>query len=157
MFMENEKLTKKIKRVSKVIVCAMAVYLLLNVLNLLPDSGSNTQIIMQAKEQPFWKAALGLIAIAVLIASIIGAFVSALQVMYTLSRNRTPFTNKAADYVRNLGIYFIAIEISSTLFIYLADGRISLDLFWLAGLIMYSFSLVFRYGKDLQQQSDETL
>lgn len=155
--MENEKLTKKIKRVSKVIVCAMAVYMMLNVLNILPDSGTNTQIIMQAKEQPFWKAALGLISIAVLIASVIGAFVSALQVMYTLSRNRTPFTKKAADYVRNLGIYFIAIEIFSTLFIYLADNRISLDLFWLAGLIMYSFSLVFRYGKDLQQQSDETL
>ena len=51
----------------------------------------------------------------------------------------------------------IIIEIGKIICIFIAAREIRVDLFWFAGLVLYAFSLVFRYGKDLQKLSDETL
>jgi hypothetical protein len=49
------------------------------------------------------------------------------------------------------------MEISCAALVFIGTGKIELDLFWLAGLVLYAFSVVFRYGTKLQKESDETL
>ena len=92
-----------------------------------------------------------------IIASVIGVYIQTYRLMSGLSRNSTPFTQKTANIVRDLGIFFIIMEIAGDVFMFIAGGVFNVNFFWLAGLIMYSFSLVFRYGSNLQRESDETL
>ncbi|WP_019680958.1 DUF2975 domain-containing protein [Ruminococcus flavefaciens] len=155
--MDKEKLTKKINKLSKFVVCAMVVYFMLNCCGIWPDTKSGDTVSLDVDKVPFWKASLGIVTIVLIIASVIGVYIQTYRLMSGLSRNSTPFTQKTANIVRDLGIFFIIMEIAGDTFMFIAGGVVNVNFFWLAGLIMYSFSLVFRYGSNLQRESDETL
>ena len=154
--MDKKQLTRKIKRISHISLIAMVVYVVLNTVGFFPAPEKRTyQLIIN--KHPFPENIIGLIAVIVLFFCVIAGFVTALMLLNDLSKKRTPFTLRICNLLRNLGVYFIIIEIAKTVFIFIVSREIRIELFWFAGLVLYAFSLVFRHGKYLQKQSDETL
>lgn len=155
--MDKDKLQKKIKKLCRFTFYAMIFYCILNCCDIWPDSVKQHNVDMEINELPLWKGILVIVSIFFLVLSVVGTFISAVKTMSYLSKGRTPFTKKTANRVRDLGIYFIIMEIACEALVFIGSGKIEPDLFWLAGLILYSFSLIFRYGAKLQRESDETL
>ncbi|MBR1432732.1 AbgT family transporter [Ruminococcus sp.] len=155
--MDKEKLTKKIKKLSRFTFYAMIFYCILNCCDIWPDNVKRHNVDMDINDMPLWKGILSIAAIFFLVVGVVGAFISAMKTMSYLSKGRTPFTKKIANRVRDLGIYFIVMEIACNALVFIGSGKIEPELFWLAGLVLYAFSVVFRYGAKLQKESDETL
>ena len=152
--MDKEQLTRKIQRISRISLIAMVAYGALNIFGMLPEKRS---YIINTKEHSLFENIIGGIAVIAVIFCVIAGFVTAFMLLNELGRRRTPFTRKISNLLRNLGIYMIITEIGKIIFIFIAAREIRVDLFWFAVLVLYAFSLVFRYGKDLQKLSDETL
>ncbi|MCR4639139.1 hypothetical protein [Ruminococcus sp.] len=152
--MDKKQLTRKIQRISRISLIAMVAYGALNIFGMFPEKRS---YIINTKEHSLFENTIGGIAVIAVIFCVIAGFVTAFMLLNELGRRRTPFTLKISNLLRNLGAYMIIIEIGKIICIFIAAREIRVDLFWFAGLVLYAFSLVFRYGKGLQQQSDETL
>lgn len=152
--MDKEILTKKIKRISHISLCAMAVYVVMNVLGFF---SVNRMYMLDFDEHPMPENIIGLIALVAVLFCAIAGFITVFMLLNELSKRRTPFTLKISRLMRDLGIYLIVVEIAKAVFIFIVSRELLIGLFWLAGLIFYAFSLVFRYGKNLQKESDETL
>ncbi|WP_294412021.1 hypothetical protein [uncultured Ruminococcus sp.] len=152
--MDKKQLTRKIQRISRISLIAMVVYGALNIFGMFPEKRS---YIINTKEHSLFENIIGGIAVIAVIFCVIAGFVTAFMLLNELGRRRTPFTHKISNLLRNLGIYMIITEIGKIICIFIAAREIRVDLFWFAGLVLYAFSLVFRYGKDLQKLSDETL
>jgi len=80
-----------------------------------------------------------------------------LQLLFGMSRGASPFTEKVSKAIKNMGVSLIVFELTRALFVYISDESVEIGMLWLAGLVLYAFSLVFRYGTVLQKESDETL
>jgi len=152
--MDKKQLTRKIQRISRISLIAMVAYVALNIFGMFPEKRS---YIINTKEHSLFENIIGGIAVIAVIFCVIAGFVTAFLLLNELGRRRTPFTRKISNLLRNLGAYMIIIEIGKIICIFIAAREIRVDLFWFAGLVLYAFSLVFRYGKDLQKLSDETL
>ena len=152
--MDNDKLTRKIKLISRISLAGMVVYAVMNIMGAFPEKKA---YILNAKEHSLPENIIGGIAVIAVIFCAIAGFITAFMLLGELGRRRTPFTLKISNLMRNLGVYLIILEIAKAVFVFLVSKELMLDLFWFAGLLLYAFSLVFRYGKDLQKQSDETL
>ncbi|MCR4794109.1 MAG: hypothetical protein K5898_02860 [Ruminococcus sp.] len=156
--MKNEELTMKIKRISKISLCIMVIYTAFNLLaGFFPIGAMEPRYSMEFQEHTLFENIISIISILAVVFSIVASFVTIMILLNELGRKRTPFTGKIGCLVRNLGIYMIIFELSKAVFVFIAAHEINIDIFWLLGLLFYAFSLVFRYGKNLQQESDETL
>jgi positive regulator of sigma E activity len=100
---------------------------------------------------------IGIVSMLAVVFCVVAGAITAFMMLNDLSKKRTPFTLRISCLMRNLGIYLIILDIAKAIFIYIAAGEVIVGLFWFAGIIFYAFSLVFRYGKNLQKESDETL
>ena len=104
-----------------------------------------------------YAAVLGFPVSVVMIVALVIAIVAGLQLLFGMSRGASPFTEKISRAIKNMGVSLIVFEVSKTLFMYMYEETIEIGMLWLAGLVLYAFSLVFRYGTVLQKESDETL
>lgn len=152
--MDKKQLTRKIKRISHISLIAMVVYFVLNIVGFFPEKRS---YLLRPEEHSLTGNIIGGISLAAVFFCAIAGFVTAFMLLNDLSKKRTPFTLRICNLLRNLSIYFIIIEITKAVFIFIVSREIRLDLFWFAGLVLYAFSLVFRHGTALQKESDETL
>lgn len=152
--MDKKQLTRKIKRISHISLIAMVVYVVLNIIGFFPEKRS---YMLNFKEHSLPGNITGAISLAAVFFCAVAGFVTAFMLLNDLSKKRTPFTLRICNLLRNLGVYFIIIEIAKAVFIFIVSREIRIELFWFAGLVLYAFSLVFRHGKRLQKQSDETL
>ena len=152
--MDKKQLTRKIKRISHISLIAMVVYVVLNTFGLIPSKRSYE---LNFSEHSLPENIIGGISMAAVVFCAVAEFVSAFMLLNDLSKKRTPFTLRICNLLRNLGVYFIIYEIASAVFVFIVSREIRIELFWFAGLVLYAFSLVFRHGKRLQKQSDETL
>ena len=152
--MDKKQLTRKIKRISHISLIAMVVYVVLNTFGFFPAKRS---YMLNSKEHSLVGNIIGGISLIAVFFCAVAGFVTAFMLLNDLSKKRTPFTLRICNLLRNLGVYFIIIEIAKAVFIFIVSREIRIELFWFAGLVLYAFSLVFRHGKRLQKQSDETL
>ncbi len=91
--------------------------------------------------------------------------VNAFRLLGSLRKDETPFTEANGRYIRNISFVLIAIEpitilcniisnaLAENISVVMSFGGMMLA----AGFVMYCISLAFRYGCELQQESDETL
>lgn len=169
--MENEKYLKKIRT-----ACTAAIPILLAFL-VLPVIGAVTSAVYgfiegwneAASETPSntpeltvvggIKMIFSMISAAVLIVAVVCMVISVIQLFIRLRKSESPFTELSSKKVRNVGIFLMLIDPAYTLFFLLAfdELQITLGLHFSAGILIYCFSLIFKYGAYLQQQSDETL
>lgn len=152
--MDKKQLTRKIKRISHISLIAMVVYVVLNTFGFFPAKRS---YMLNFKEHSLVGNIIGGISLIAVFFCAVAGFVTAFMLLNDLSKKRTPFTLRICNLLCNLGVYFIIIEIAKAVFIFIVSREIRIELFWFAGLVLYAFSLVFRHGKRLQKQSDETL
>lgn len=156
--MDKKQLTRKIQRISRISLIAMVAYGALNIFGMFSGSEVRKDYTLHIDHHNI--LVIDIIYLAAFLAiffSVVAGFVTAFMLLNELGRRRTPFTRKISNLLRNLGAYMIIIEIGKIICIFIAAREIRVDLFWFAGLVLYAFSLVFRYGKDLQKLSDETL
>jgi hypothetical protein len=92
--MDKEKLTKKIKKLSKFTYGAMVIYFLLNCCDIWPEGVKRHNIDMDIKDMSALKAVFAIAALFFLVVSVVGMFISAMKTMSYLSKGRTPFTKK---------------------------------------------------------------
>lgn len=87
------------------------------------------------------------------------ALVFTIRLLLSLRRDISPFTDKNGRRIRNIAISFLLLEPAEHLYSWAVDYYIgSLEgMYFSAGLVLYCVSLVFRYGCELQQESDETI
>lgn len=152
--MDKKQLTRKIKRISHISLITMVVYVVLNTFGFFPAKRS---YMLNSEEHSLVGNIIGGISLIAVFFCAVAGFVTAFMLLNDLSKKRTPFTLRICNLLRNLGVYFIIIEIAKAVFIFIVSREIRIELFWFAGLVLYAFSLVFRHGKRLQKQSDETL
>ncbi len=152
--MDKKQLSRKIKRISHISLIAMVVYVVLDVVGFFPAKRSYE---LNFSEHSLPENIIGGISLIAVVFCAVAEFVSAFMLLNDLSKKRTPFTLRICNLLRNLGVYFIIYEIASAVFVFIVSREIRIELFWFAGLVIYAFSLVFRHGKRLQKQSDETL
>ncbi len=159
--MENTKLTSKIKTISRISVAGVIAYLAIAVYSSFPDAKSGFidgwNSVDDEAEVEVWAALLGFICSAAMITALIITIVAGLQLLFGMSRGASPFTEKSSRVIKNMGVGLIVFELTRAAFLYISEERIELGMLWLAGLVLYAFSLVFRYGTVLQKESDETL
>lgn len=108
---------------------------------------------------PMWKITLVLIVCIAVIAINIVPIVTAIRLLLGVRKADSPFTELNGKRIGTIGICFMLME--PIRFIYSivteAGPDVGSGLAFSAGLVMYCISLIFRYGCELQQESDETL
>lgn len=159
--MENEKLNSKIKNISRISVVGLIAYIGVSAYAMFPSAkkgfidGWNS--VDDEADIAVWAALLGFICAVAMITALIITIVAGLQLLFGMSRGASPFTEKISRAIKNMGVSLIVFEVSKALFMYMYEETIEIGMLWLAGLVLYAFSLVFRYGTVLQKESDETL
>lgn len=93
------------------------------------------------------------------IAIIIISIAYSLKLLMSIRRDKSPFTDKNGKLIRTIGIAFMLMEPVQIILEFLKSGvfTIGSGITFSAGIVMYCISLVFRYGCELQQESDETI
>ena len=161
--MENTKLTSKIKNISRISVVGLIAYIGIAAYAMFPDAkqgfidGWNDYEKNGLDDVSDFAAVLGFPVSVVIIVALIIAIVAGLQLLFGMSKGASPFTEKISRVIKNMGVSLIVFEVSKALFMYMYEETIEIGMLWLAGLVLYAFSLVFRYGTVLQRESDETL
>ncbi len=159
-----KKLTSKetIRRMSLVATFIMAIYLLSPIVDFVRGfiigwnavdtvaTGSSVVMVVQS---------FVMLALAVML------IFTAFRLLGSLRKEETPFTEVNGKRIRNMSFVLIAIEPVTILFNIISNA-LNKEVFVVqsfggmmlaAGFVMYCISLVFRYGCELQQESDETL
>ena len=166
--MNNEKLMKKISTAGKISIAGIILYFVYLIVSFGSDAkngfvsgfrdGWNEYDPEAAADASLGVSdVLGIITAFVLIGVIIFTVKSAIQLVFGLSRNTSPFCEKISRSTRDLGIGLILTEAVSAILMILSESPMEIGFSWLAGIIFYAFSLVFRYGTELQREADETL
>ncbi|MBP5581678.1 MAG: hypothetical protein J6X85_07845 [Ruminococcus sp.] len=159
--MENEKLNSKIKNISRISVAGLIAYIVIAAYAMFPSAkngfidGWNS--VDDGADTAVWAALLGFICAVAMITALVITIVAGLQLLFGMSRGASPFTGKVSKAIKNMGVSLIVFELTRALFVYISDESVEIGMLWLAGLVLYAFSLVFRYGTVLQKESDETL
>ena len=159
--MENEKLNSKIKNISRISVAGLIAYIGLAAYAMFPSAkngfidGWNS--VDDGADTAVWAALLGFICAVAMITALVITIVAGLQLLFGMSRGASPFTGKVSKAIKNMGVSLIVFELTRALFVYISDESVEIGMLWLAGLVLYAFSMVFRYGTVLQKESDETL
>ena len=93
--------------------------------------------------------------------------ICALILLLSIKRDETPFKIKNVKLLKNIAIMLMTLEplevIAAGIPVAMDDGTFIFMRFFpsgnlfVAGIVVYCVSLVFKYGISLQQQSDETL
>lgn len=160
--MENTKLTSKIKTISRISAVGVIAYLAFTIYNCFPDAKAGWIDGWNSAEEGYIDqtpehVVLFVLTCFAMVTALIVTIVAGLQLLFRMSRGASPFTEKASRAIKNMGVGLIVFEITWDLINYIDSGKISIGMMWLAGLVLYAFSLVFRYGTALQKESDETL
>ena len=163
--MNNEKMISKLKVISRISVVGVIAYIALMAYRYLPDvisgfmDGWNSYDGGEAAadEMPVWKILTAVPCGIAFAATLIIIIVAGLQLLFSLSKGNSPFNEKVSKSIKNLGVSCIVFEIVRTFLMFVTLDTIHIGMLWLAGLVLCAFSLVFRYGTILQQESDETL
>lgn len=160
--MENTKLTSKIKAISRISAVGVIAYLAFTIYSCFPDAKTGfidgwNSVDNDAETIPLWRAILFVLCAVALLTALIITIVAGLQLLFGMSRGNSPFTEKTSRAIKNMGAALIVFECTMVLINYMIYDVLSVGMMWLAGLVLYAFSLVFRYGTVLQKESDETL
>lgn len=159
--MENEKLNSKIKNISRISVVGLIAYIVIAAYAMFPEAkqgfidGWNS--VDDGADIAVWEALLGVVCAVAMLTALVITIVAGLQLLFGMSRGASPFTEKVSKAIKNMGVSLIVFELTRALFVYISDESVEIGMLWLAGLVLYAFSLVFRYGTVLQRESDETL
>lgn len=159
--MENEKLNSKIKNISRISVVGLIAYIVIAAYAMFPSAkkgfidGWNS--VDDGADIAVWEALLGVVCAVAMLTALVITIVAGLQLLFGMSRGASPFTEKISRAIKNMGVSLIVFELTRALFVYISDESVEIGMLWLAGLVLYAFSLVFRYGTVLQKESDETL
>ncbi|MBR3023180.1 MAG: hypothetical protein IKN85_09165 [Oscillospiraceae bacterium] len=165
--MNNEKLMAKIRRVGKISIAGIILYFVYVVAGAV-HGAKNTFVDgfregwndydPEAADAAFTASdILGIISAFLMIGIIIFTVKSAIQLVIGLSKNTSPFCEKISRSTRDLGIGLILSEVISAVLMIVSKMPVDIGFSWLAGVIFYAFSLIFRYGTELQREADETL
>lgn len=165
--MNNEKLMTKIRRVGKISIAGIILYFVYVIAgavhgakNTFVDGfreGWNDYDPEAADAALTASDILGIISAFLMIGIIIFTVKSAIQLVIGLSKNTSPFCEKISRSTRDLGIGLILSELISAVLMVVSKMPVDIGFSWLAGVIFYAFSLIFRYGTELQREADETL
>lgn len=122
-------------------------------------SGSEANAVPDTMPDSFLMSTLYLIFAAAFITIMIIAIVSCLRLLMSIRRDESPFTERNGGKIRTIGIAFMLLEPVQITLMLVQSGEFSVgsSIMFSAGIVMYCISLVFRYGCELQQESDETL
>ncbi len=122
-------------------------------------SGSEANAVPDTMPDSFLMSTLYLIFAAAFITIMIIAIVSCLRLLMSIRRDESPFTERNGGKIRTIGIAFMLLEPVQITLMLVQSGEFSVGsgIMFSAGIVMYCISLVFRYGCELQQETDETL
>ncbi|MBQ8825954.1 MAG: DUF2975 domain-containing protein [Oscillospiraceae bacterium] len=108
--------------------------------------------------EPMWKIMLSLIISFAVLAINIVPIVTAIRLLLGVRKADSPFTELNGKRIGIIGICFMLMEPINFLYELINNEfEIGSGLAFSAGLVLYCISLIFRYGCELQQESDETL
>lgn len=164
--MEKEKFISKIRRASTIAIIALTVFVLVPFAAIAVEAKNGFADGWNSFDETTEITAVGmlqsiavLILGAVIITACICAVIYCMQMFFNLRKNGFPFTELSSRKTRKIGICFMIIEPAYFFFKLVSSKEItaSLGLYFTAGLLIYCFSLAFRYGTELQRESDETL
>lgn len=162
--MNNEKMLSKLRVISGISVVGVIAYIALTAYRYLPDAisgfkdGWNSYDETAATEEmPVWKVLTVVPCGIAFVAALAIIIAAGLQLLFRLSKGNSPFNEKVSKSIKNLGVSCIVFEIVRTFLMLVTIDTIHIGMLWLAGLVLCAFSLIFRYGTILQQESDETL
>ncbi|MBP5431207.1 DUF2975 domain-containing protein [Ruminococcus sp.] len=160
--MEITKLTSKIRNISRISVIGVIAYIVYYIYTYFPDAKAGWIDGWNESEEAWpdksdWQVILYVLAAFVMLTALIITIVAALKLLFRMSGGASPFTEKVSRSLKNMGVALIVFEVTWDLLNYIDAGTVNIGTIWLAGLILYAFSLVFRYGAVLQKESDETL
>lgn len=164
--MENEKFISKIRTASTAAIIALIVFIIVPFAALAAEAkkgfidGWNS--FYEDAEVTVWGMFQGLAVLilgVVIVTVCLCAVIYCMQMFFNLRKATSPFTELSSRRTRKIGICFMIIDPAYFFFNLVAHKEItaSLGLYFTAGLLIYCFSLVFRYGTELQRESDETL
>lgn len=111
--------------------------------------------------EPFGIIMLTLVLSIVIIVVNIVPIVTAIRLLLGVRKSDSPFTELNGKRIGTIGVCFMLMEPLDFIYSGLIKGDWSIENFsglaFSAGLVLYCISMIFRYGCELQQESDETL
>ncbi len=158
-----KKLTSKenIRRMSLVATVIVALFMISPVVSFVRGfiSGWNSEVPVSAANTVSLVHSFVMLALAAVL------IFTAFMLLGSLRKEETPFTEKNGRRIRNISFVLIAVEpvtILSNIISAALDKSVIVvtsfgGMLLASGFVMYCISLVFRYGCELQQESDETL
>lgn len=85
--------------------------------------------------------------------------IMSIRMLLNIRKNELPFTEQNGKSLRNIGVFMMLIEPMHIISM-ISNGYYNSDfagVIFIVGTLLFCFSSVFRYGVQLQQESDETL
>ena len=163
--MNNEKMLSKLRILSRISAVSVIAYILLTAYNFFPEAKRDFLSGMNAyesgeevmKDPSLWKVLTAFPCGIALVTSLVIIIVAGLQLLFGMSKGNSPFNEKVSRAIKNLGVSCIVFELLRTYLFFIMEETVNIGMLWLAGIVLYAFSLVFRYGTILQKESDETL
>lgn len=161
-----KKLTskEKIRRMSGIASVVLIIYLILPVIASVSGfvegfkEGYSGEL-PSAMPKDFLMGTLYIVFTMAFITIIIIAIAHCLKLLISIRRDESPFTEKNGNLIRTIGVSFMLMEPVDILLDFARSGvfSIGIGVTFSAGIVMYCISLVFRYGCELQKESDETI
>lgn len=85
--------------------------------------------------------------------------IMSIRMLLNIRKNELPFTEQNGKSLRNIGVFMMLIEPLHIISM-MSNGYYNSNfagVIFIVGTLLFCFSSVFRYGVQLQQESDETL
>lgn len=167
-----KKLTskEKIRRASKIASAVLILYLIAPFVTSViaavtgfmegwNEAASGSEPSSDTMPEGFLMGTVYIILVVILLTTIIIAIVSSLQLLMSIRKDESPFTENNGKKIRTIGISLMLIEPVDIILTLVQSSSLSVGsgITFSAGIVMYCISLVFRYGCELQQESDETI
>ncbi len=168
--MNKEMLVKKIRNMSKILTIVLVAYLILPIRDAVmgfmdgwneaaaEDAAGVEAAPMTAADRILFVNSLAIIVL------IIAVIIMAFKIMRNLSTGESPFTEQNSNRIKKLSVTMLSVgvvEFATFVILQFFDGYEGMGFFsgttFITGVILYCISLVFRYGCELQQESDETI
>ncbi len=169
--MNNEKLIGKIRKTSTACIIAILVFFGLNGCGFLGvglkafvaefKEGWNSYDASSgvSEDISFGYSAFVLLTALVIVCVFIYLIINSVRILFWVRKSENPFELRFSSELKQTGIALMILEPLTMLFEYFAVKEIPTvsGLYFASGALFLCISMIFRYGTELQKESDETL
>lgn len=165
--MNNEKIISRIRKTCTAGIAAIFVFVAISIRGIVSQAvqgftegwnAADSEVIGYKTVSGLRIVSGGLTGIALIFIGIY-LLINCLRMLVWFRKSESPFDLKFSRELKDIGVGFMLLEPVGAIFSVVALGEYpdAFGLYFSAGVLILCISMIFRYGTELQRESDETL